>query len=89
MSLPGMIVRLGEPVTMEAGTVVLVTWSGLGPVVVRWFVLWSWGRWFLINVFIFYNNVWALGVFILVLEERIISNRMKLYQFFSQALPRK
>ena len=70
MSGPGMIVRLGEPVTMEAGTVVLVTWSGLGPVVVRWFVLWSWGRWFLINVFIFNDNVWSLGVFILVLKER-------------------
>ena len=88
MRWPGMIVRLGETVTMQAGTMV-ITWSGLVVVLVRWFVLWSWCRWFLINVFIFYNNFWAFGVFILVLEERIISNEIISLDYFSQALPHK
>ena len=53
--------------TVQAGLMV-ITWSGLRPV--GWFVLWRWWRWFLINVFIFNDNFWSLGVFILVLEER-------------------
>ena len=52
--------------TVQAGLTV-ITWSGLRPV--GWFVLWRWWRWFLINVFIFNDNFWSLGVFILVLKD--------------------
>ena len=57
-------------VTVETGMLVSLVITRTRLMMVRWFVLWlGRGKRLLVNVFIFYDHFWRLGVFILVLLE--------------------